>query len=407
MCSDIDGTVERGGDEGMWTVGNPREENRGALTIETPLLKVPFEALRRTTKDRKYVVDEVHVVVGELQKHASTGLSREQQAATLESLVNRLQGLKRKLAELSTNEQADAQRCKARLEHLSEASAVGRQSPVEWSRHRLDRILVDHLLRSGQQDSALQLSEEAGLEELVDTHIFTGARSIVEALLQHDCRPALLWTAENKARLRKIKSKLEFKLHIQEFIELVRQERMSDAIRYAREHLAPWASSHLAELQRALAALAFKAHTSCEPYSQLFQHSQWEALADLFCKELFRLNCLTPESVLAVHLQAGLSALKMPQSYTDNSSKEDPLHLQAFRTLAEGLPFAKHVHSKLVCAITREVMDEHNPPMVMPNGMLYSEKAAKQICGCNGGQFVCPISGAVCNEKDLRRAYIS
>ena len=63
-------------------------------------------------------------------------------------------------------------------------------------------------------------------------------------------------------------------------------------------------------------------------------------------------------------LQAGLSALKTPQSLQDSCSREDPLHLPAFRTLAQGLPFAKHVHSKLVCAVTKEIIDEHNPPFV-------------------------------------------
>ena len=52
-------------------------------------------------------------------------------------------------------------------------------------------------------------------------------------------------------------------------------------------------------------------------------------------------------------VQAGLCALKTPQSMGDDCSKEDPLHLPAFRKLAEGLPYAKHAHSKLICAISR------------------------------------------------------
>jgi macrophage erythroblast attacher len=63
-------------------------------------------------------------------------------------------------------------------------------------------------------------------------------------------------------------------------------------------------------------------------------------------------------------LQAGLAALKVPQSLEEGTNKEDPLHLDDFRRLASALPFSKHVHSKLVCAITRAPMNEHNPPMV-------------------------------------------
>lgn len=65
-----------------------------------------------------------------------------------------------------------------------------------------------------------------------------------------------------------------------------------------------------------------------------------------------------------LYVQAGLAALKVPQSLEEGTNKEDPLHLDTFRQLAAGLPFSKHVHSKLVCAITRAQMNEHNPPMV-------------------------------------------
>ena len=54
---------------------------------------------------------------------------------------------------------------------------------------------------------------------------------------------------------------------------------------------------------------------------------------DLFLKELYRLHCLTPESLLTVHIQAGLAALKTPLSYLPGCSKEDPLHLPAFKKL--------------------------------------------------------------------------
>ncbi len=90
---------------------------------------------------------------------------------------------------------------------------------------------------------------------------------------------------------------------MQEFVELVRQERMLDAIAYSRKHLAPWAGQYQAELQRALTALAFKAGTSCAPYAALFAESAWHSCSDLFCQDLYRLHSMPPESQLKVHLQ--------------------------------------------------------------------------------------------------------
>ncbi len=84
---------------------------------------------------------------------------------------------------------------------------------------------------------------------------------------------------------------------------MVRQERMLEAIAYSRKHLAPWAGQYQAELQRALTALAFKAGTTCAPYAALFADSAWHACSDLFCKDLYRLHSMPPESQLKVHLQ--------------------------------------------------------------------------------------------------------
>lgn len=59
-----------------------------------------------------------------------------------------------------------------------------------------------------------------------------------------------------------------------------------------------------AELQRALAALAFKAGTACAPYAALFDERAWRAAGELFCKDLYRLHSMPPLSQLTVHLQA-------------------------------------------------------------------------------------------------------
>ena len=52
-------------------------------------------------------------------------------------------------------------------------------------------------------------------------HIFAQAQRVIQSLKQHDCSAALEWCEANRARLRKAKSSLEFKLRLQEFLELV------------------------------------------------------------------------------------------------------------------------------------------------------------------------------------------
>ena len=67
----------------------------------------------------------------------------------------------------------------------------------------------------------LHLSKPTGLllvcsaQDLVDSHIFVDAQKVVDALKQHDCRPALAWCSQHAAKLKKIRSRLEFKLCLQ------------------------------------------------------------------------------------------------------------------------------------------------------------------------------------------------
>lgn len=91
------------------------------------------------------------------------------------------------------------------------------------------------------------------------------------------------------------------------FIEYVRVGQMMVAIDYAKQNLSPLASQHMEELQLAVATLAFKSTTSCPRYQELFSDKQWDEVINLFHTDLFRLNCLTPESLLTIHLQAGMS----------------------------------------------------------------------------------------------------
>lgn len=147
--------------------------------------------------------------------------------------------------------------------------------------------------------------------------------------------------------------------------------------------------------------------------------------------------------------------------FEEGCTKEDPLSQENFRKLALPLPFSKQHHSKLVCYISKELMDTEDPPQVLPNGYVYSTKVwfcsytTSAFCSCsliwnllfldrsvtsvypkqfkilkvgllflfiswimnlqalkemaekNGGIITCPRTGFVCNYTELVKAYIS
>ena len=74
----------------------------------------------------------------------------------------------------------------------------------EWSRTRLDRLLVDYLLRNGYKESAGALAREKGIEDLVDVETFVQMGRVRESLLNGRVTEALAWCNENKKELRRM-----------------------------------------------------------------------------------------------------------------------------------------------------------------------------------------------------------
>ncbi|KHG13790.1 Macrophage erythroblast attacher [Gossypium arboreum] len=377
-----------------------------SLKLEHQFLRVPFEHFKKTIRTNHRTVEkEVSAVISSVTDVAdSDEISKDDAILSLTSLVSRLQGIKRKLEEGSHAENLQAHRCRARLDHLDSADA---ENLSEWNNVRLKRILVDYMSRMSYYDSAMKLAESSNIQELVDIDVFQEAKKVIDGLRNQEVGPALAWCADNKSRLKKSKSKFEFQLRLQEFIELVRAENYMRAISYARRYLSPWGATHLKELQRVMATLAVRSHTECAKYQVLFEPKQWDFLVDQFKQEFCRLYGMTLEPLLNIYLQAGLSALKTPYCYEDDCTKEDPLSQDSFRKLAMPLPYSKQHHSKLVCYITKELMDTENPPQVLPNGYVYSTKALKEMAEKNNGKITCPRTGLVCSYSDLVKAYIS
>lgn len=371
-----------------------------SLKLEHQLVRVPFEDYKKTIRsNHRHIEKEVTAVISGLLPDSQNDAVKH-----LNSLVSRLQGLKRKLEDGNRVEQMQAQRCRARLEHLESADG---DNIAEWSNTRLNRILVDYMLRMSYYDTAKILAERSNIQDLVDIEIFYEAKKVIDALQNKEVAPALAWCAENKSRLKKSKSKFEFQLRLQEFIELGRGADKLLAVKYARKHLVPWAATYMKEFQKVFVTLVFKSDTGLEKYKVLYEPKQWDFLIDQFKQEFCKLYGMTLEPLLNIYLQAGLSALKTPFCYEDDCTKEDPLSQENFRKLANPLPFSKQHHSKLVCYITKELMDTENPPLVLPNGYVYSEKALLEMANNNDGRITCPRTGEVCTREQLIKAFIS
>lgn len=61
-------------------------------------------------------------------------------------------------------EDESAKLCKRRIEHLKEHSSDQPAAASLWKRKRMDRMMVEHLLRCGYYNTAVKLARQSGIE---------------------------------------------------------------------------------------------------------------------------------------------------------------------------------------------------------------------------------------------------
>lgn len=176
------------------------------LLLEQPLLRLPHELLKKNLKSAQRAIEPLNKNVTAAVQTAAKQ-SPAEALASLDATLQKAQNLKRKLEALHAEEQALHSQQKARIDHLQtlhEIPSLGDVAYDRWSHVRLDRLLVDYLLRQGLTQSAKELSEENKLGGLVDVGVFEEAGRIEQALRRGEVKEALSWCGENKNALKKM-----------------------------------------------------------------------------------------------------------------------------------------------------------------------------------------------------------
>ncbi|KAJ1936227.1 GID complex subunit containing RING finger motif [Linderina macrospora] len=388
------------------------------LAIEEPFMKVPLEQLKRAVrhsqKQAERETKDMGSTVSSLIKRPASVEAGEIDGA-LDGMIDRLKTLKRKLEGAKQEEALLIQRSKQRATQLNELGTFTSSAQPEferWCRARLDRVLIDYMLRSGHTVTAQRLIESNGLDYFADSSLFALVMQIERDLKeQHVCQSTLQWCADNRSALRKIDSSLEFELRLQEYIELIRVRSTTAAIAYAKKHLVPWSETQMPRIQRAMTLLAFPPDTQCPPYKTMFDITRWDTLAKEFRMVIFQLHHLPSQPLLHLLLQTGLSALKTPACVSEDAAEHNrncPVCQHGtLGKLAQDLPLSHHVNSNLVCRITGENMNEDNPPMRLPNGYVYSFRSLNDMAAKYGGKVKCPRTGDVFGLAECKKLFIS
>ena len=185
---------------------------------------------------------------------------------------------------------------------------------------------------------------------------------------------------------------------------------------------------HPADAQSAEAVLFTSSSSAYHKYSRYWSDERWAELEYQFRLTHLAVHGLPQHSQLALVLYTGMAALKTPYCQSPatehtkpavapsaatpalSSSSSSPPSASFFvqpvvpsspasscpvcssrllYELSAGLPSTQRSQSCLVCALTGSVMDEHNPPLVLPNGAVYSKPALVRMAQANGGYVTC------------------
>ncbi|KAK6950469.1 GID complex subunit containing RING finger motif [Daldinia eschscholtzii] len=316
-------------------------------------------------------------------------------------MIARMRGVKRKLTAFADEEQRLHRHEEARVRHLNEVYSMYSVDDVKyeaWSRTRLDRLLVDYLLRHGYNQSARALAQEKGIEPLVDLDTFEQMSRIRKCILNRSVTEALAWctAGDTKKELRKMDSNLEFMLRFQQYIELVRDHstKPTEILSYARKFLLPYQNTYKREVMQACGMLAVRPSAETNVYAELYSPDRWEMLANLFTSTHNALLSLPSVPLLHVALSSGLSALKTPACHS-----VCPICSTELNELARGVPYAFHSKS-------------HVEPdlLLLPNGRAYGRARLDEYArkaGLLDGQVKDLRTGEIFGVDRLKKVYIT
>lgn len=141
--------------------------------------------------------------------------------------IENLTELKKKYAQMLEEEDHFWNCLETRALHLAALSEVGvskESSPVDntlpidfdqFFAMKLDRTILDWMLRQGYFTTAKLFAEAKGIAEFSDLPIFQEIARVKQALAaDQNCLPALQWCNSNRTKLGRAWSSLEFKLRM-------------------------------------------------------------------------------------------------------------------------------------------------------------------------------------------------
>lgn len=278
---------------------------------------------------------------------------------------------------------------------------------VDFDSHTINQIIASHLYREGLFEVGDCFANEAGEQEATALKSpFIEMYHIHQAMKSRNLEPALNWAFANCEKLRQSGSDLELKLHRLQYVEILQNRGRDDALKYARTFLSPFASSHMAEIQKLMACLLWAGKLDASPYSDLLAPTNWEKLSEEFTRQFCNLLGQSFESPLSVSVAAGIQGLPtllklmnvmMGKKQEWQSMKQLPVPIELDKEF--------QFHTIFVCPVSRDQATEDNPPMLMSCGHVLCKQSITKLSKNSTKTFKCPYCPSEIEATLCRRLF--
>lgn len=183
---------------------------------------------------------------------------------------------------------------------------------------------MNYLVIEGYKDAAEKFASEAGVAPGIDLHSISERMATRVAIQSGDVQAAIERANDLNTLILDENPALYFHLQQQKLIELIRQDDVPAALRFAERELAPRGEENpefLAELERTMALLAF-ADASASPVAHLLAPEQRQKTASELNAAILTSQCQDKDPKLPAMLKLLMWAQEKLKEYAEFPSMD-------------------------------------------------------------------------------------
>lgn len=357
-------------------------------TLDRWLLSTIFEQINDNMRETYRNVDhEMKLITQFITKKLINISDPHTIRLKLKKAIDRLQTLDQLVKQSNTEQENYFDTIVERIDMLSAEPNLQnvQQNPNfnitnDYVHKRVSWTLMEFLNRRGYINTAKQLAAKENLNNLADLELFTEVKHVSDQIKSGNLEGVLKWINNYRYKLNKLYIPLEDQVLAQRIINAAANDDMELVVKLIEQG---GGKTDSPEIRKAI--------TSClKGINVNDTKDKLDSILKLYESAVAQAQGYSEYPLVHYILHAGFSAMKS-KACRDCRAISCPSCCPDWSVYVEQVPTLHRLQSVLVCPITGQVMDDLNPPMASPDGIVYSYNALK--CYTEEGIVTCPKTG--------------